>query len=108
MNLFRILCAVLIAFCLVGVGAANAASSQHAKTQAVLTQPVDINAADVQALEALKGVGDKKAQAIVDYRTKNGEFKSVDDLTSVKGISDKFLAKLKKNNPGVIVAKHAL
>jgi len=47
MNLFRILCAVLIAFCLVGVGAANAASSQHAKTQAVLTQLVDINAADV-------------------------------------------------------------
>jgi competence protein ComEA len=108
MKLFRVLCAVLIAFCMVGVGTANAASNQPAKTQAVATQSVDINSADVQTLEGLKGVGEKKAQAIVSYRTKNGEFKSVDNLTAVKGISDKFLAKLKQNNPGMIVANHTL
>jgi competence protein ComEA len=49
--------------------------------------PVDINTADAKALaNAMTGVGQKRAQTIVDYRAKNGPFKSVDDLTKVKGI----------------------
>ncbi len=52
---------------------------------------VDINSATVQELQTLKGVGEKKAQEIVDYRTKNGAFKSVDDLAKVKGIGKKIL-----------------
>ena len=47
---------------------------------------VNINTATKDELVTLKGIGDKKAQAIIDYRKKNGEFKSVDDLEKVEGI----------------------
>jgi competence protein ComEA len=47
---------------------------------------VDINTADAKALESLNGIGPAKAQAIVDYRTKNGPFRMVDDLAKVPGI----------------------
>lgn len=56
---------------------------------------VNINTADEAALTSLKGVGKTKAKAILDYRQKNGPFKSVDDLKNVKGIGDKTLAKLR-------------
>lgn len=49
--------------------------------------PVDINTADVATLSAsLQGVGEKRAQAIVEYRNANGPFKTVDELRQVKGI----------------------
>ncbi|HWH79098.1 MAG TPA: helix-hairpin-helix domain-containing protein [Candidatus Binatus sp.] len=47
---------------------------------------VNINTATKDELVTLKGIGDKKAQAIIDYRKKNGDFKSVDDLEKVEGI----------------------
>ncbi len=56
---------------------------------------VNINTASVQELDAVKGIGPSKAKAIVDYRTKNGPFKSVDDLKQVKGFGAKSVAKLR-------------
>jgi len=57
--------------------------------------PVDINTADATTLAAnLHGVGQAKAQAIVEYRQANGPFKSADQLASVKGIG---LATVEKN-----------
>ena len=47
---------------------------------------VNINTASKEELTSLKGVGDKRAQEIIDYRKKNGDFKSVDDLEKVPGI----------------------
>lgn len=47
---------------------------------------VNINSATKEELTSLKGIGEKKAQAIIDYRKKNGDFKSVDDLEKVDGI----------------------
>jgi competence protein ComEA len=47
---------------------------------------VNINTATKEELTSLKGVGEKSAQDIIDYRTKNGNFKSVDDLEKVPGI----------------------
>ena len=53
---------------------------------------VDINSADVNTLsKVLKGVGPDKATAIIDYREAHGPFKSVDELTAVKGIGKKLL-----------------
>lgn len=52
--------------------------------------PVDINSADAETLAtAMKGVGVKKAEAIVAYRDQHGPFKSVDELTLVRGIGEK-------------------
>jgi competence protein ComEA len=49
--------------------------------------PVNINSADAATLaRELKGIGLKRAQAIVDYRAKYGPFKSADELALVKGV----------------------
>lgn len=65
---------------------------------AAVAAPVNINTADAKALETgLVGVGSKTAKAIVDYRTKNGAFKSVEDLEKVKGIGPKLVEKNRSN-----------
>jgi competence protein ComEA len=48
--------------------------------------PVDLNAATLEQLDALPGVGPATAQAIVAYRSKHGPFQSVDGLADVPGI----------------------
>jgi len=55
---------------------------------------VDINKADIETLIQLPGIGHVKAKAIIDYREENGEFKSLDEITKVKGIGEKTLVKL--------------
>lgn len=53
---------------------------------------VNINAADADTIaENLKGIGEKKSIAIVNYRNENGMFKTVSDLALVKGISERTL-----------------
>lgn len=56
---------------------------------------VNINTASVDELDAVKGIGPSKAKAIVEYRSKNGQFKSVDDLKGVKGFGEKSVARLR-------------
>jgi competence protein ComEA len=72
-------------------------STKSAKAEVV--EKVNINSADEAALTAVKGFGAKKAKAVVDYRTKNGEFKSLDDLLNVKsrGLNKKWLQKMSEH-----------
>jgi competence protein ComEA len=56
---------------------------------------VNINSASVEELDAVKGITPAKAKAIVDYRSNNGPFKSLDELKGVKGFGEKSVAKLK-------------
>lgn len=52
----------------------------------VAVAAVNINTATKEELTSIKGVGEKRAQEIIDYRTKNGPFKTVDDLEKIPGI----------------------
>lgn len=56
---------------------------------------VNINTASAAELQTLSGIGPSMAQSIIDERTKNGAFASVDDLMRVSGIGEKKLAKIK-------------
>jgi competence protein ComEA len=56
---------------------------------------VNINTATKEELVTLKGIGPTRAQEIIDYRTKNGPFKTVDDLEKVKGIGPGTMKQIK-------------
>ena len=56
---------------------------------------LNLNTATKDELVALSGIGPAKAQAILDYRTQHGGFKSVDELKDVKGIGARRFEKLK-------------
>lgn len=58
---------------------------------------VNINTASKEQLKALKGIGDTRAQDIIDYRKKNGDFKSVDELEKVKGIGPGSMKQIRAN-----------
>lgn len=58
------------------------------------TELVDINTAGLEELMALPGIGEKRAQAILDYREEHGPFEYVEDLIQVPGIGEGILAGL--------------
>ncbi len=57
---------------------------------------VDINKASVNELTSLPGIGQKTAEAIVEYRKRNGDFKKVDEIKNVKGIGKAKFEKISK------------
>ena len=73
-------------------GADSAAVASGAGSSSGL---VNINTASAAELQTLSGIGPSMAQSIIDERTKNGAFASVDDLMRVSGIGEKKLAKIK-------------
>ena len=63
---------------------------------------LNLNAATLDQLETLPGIGRKVAERIVEYRTKSGGFKKIEELMNVKGIGEKSFLKMK---PLISVAK---
>jgi competence ComEA-like helix-hairpin-helix protein len=72
-----------------------------------------VNTAERADLEKLNGIGPVKAQAIIDYRAKNGPFRSLDDLDKVPGIGKATLEKVREDvtfsgpNTGLSNERHA-
>ncbi|MGN5001429.1 ComEA family DNA-binding protein [Aeromonas sp. 80P] len=77
-----------------------AATPATTVTTAKESGKVNLNTASINELTALKGIGEKKAQAIVDYREKQGKFTTVDQLADVSGIGP---ATLEANRDMIIV-----
>ncbi len=61
---------------------------------------VDINTADKETLMTLSGVGESFAQKIINYRERNGAFKTVQELTNIRGIGPALV----ENNKDVLTA----
>ena len=65
---------------------------------------VNINTADAEILsEMIAGVGEKRAQAIIEYREQYGAFQSVDELSRVKGIN---ISLIEKNRDRLSIGEH--
>ncbi len=75
-----------------GPGTAGTVGSATTSTQPAI---IDLNLATAVDLDRLPGVGPSTAKAIIDHRTRNGPFASVDDLLKVKGIGPAKLAEIR-------------
>jgi competence protein ComEA len=72
------------------------AHAQQAAPAASVSKPaINLNTATVDQLETLPGIGQKTAERIIEYRTRSGGFKRIEDLMNVKGIGEKSFLKLK-------------
>jgi len=79
---------------------ATADSAAKPTLTADLERPIDVNHASQEELQVIPGIGPVLAKRIVDYRHKNGYFRTVQDLVKVKGIGPKLLLRWE----GLIVA----
>jgi competence protein ComEA len=76
-------------------GAAGVVGGALAGSTAGAAAPVDLNTADLAELDTLPGVGPVLAQRILDWRSKNGRFSTIDELGEVSGIGEKVLENLR-------------
>ncbi|PLX80176.1 MAG: competence protein ComEA [Desulfuromonas sp.] len=72
----------------------NVVAAEKSMKVAALTAPIDINSATAEDFQQVKGIGKVTAERIVQYRDEHGPFSKVEDLTWVKGIGSKTLAKI--------------
>lgn len=63
----------------------------------VVDNKVSINDGTKEELMTLSGIGEVKAQAIIDYRNKNGKFSKIEDLMNVSGIGESTYNQIKDN-----------
>jgi len=82
---------LLVATALVLIGTSASALAQKKPPPA----PLDLNAATLEQLTQLPGVGPVTAKAILDFRTKSGPFRRIEDLLAIRGITDRRLKELR-------------
>lgn len=87
MDVIRKVSVILIFVALISFVGSFANAEHNAK--------VNINTATVEGLMSLKGIGEKKAESIVEYREEFGPFATVEGLKDVKGVGDKIFNKIK-------------
>lgn len=58
---------------------------------------INLNTASKEELTKLSGIGEAKAQDIIDYRNTNGSFKTIEEIKNISGIGDALFAKIKDN-----------
>jgi competence protein ComEA len=71
---------------------ANPPAVKPSETQVAINSKIDLNKADLAALTgSFKGVGKKRAEAIIAYREAHQGFKSIEELAEVKGLGQRFV-----------------
>lgn len=102
-NILMLFGAAIAVMCLIiavqpavaGSGKTDAGRMMEDKSDsAIQSAKVNINTANLKTLSSLKGIGPERAKSIIDYRTKNGSFTSIEDLKKVKGIGDKIYSQI--------------
>ena len=91
---------ILLMACMVSLIISSVAFSAKNEKESVSINTgdkININSASVKELSTLPGIGKKKAEAIIAYRTQNGNFPSIDDLKKVEGIGKKTLERIKSH-----------
>jgi competence protein ComEA len=88
---YALVCALFVLF----AGTSLASPSFAAETGAGVDGVVNVNTASVEELQLLPGVGERRAEQIVEMRKERGGFKSVDELTDVTGIGDSMLERMR-------------
>ena len=83
-SISKFVCLSLLCLLLLGVG-----------FPALAEQKLNLNLATVEQLVTLKGIGEKTAHSIIEYRQVHGKFNSVDEIVNVKGIGQKTLEALR-------------
>jgi len=90
---------VTVLISLPALAAAQSAPATQSPTPAAAVAPskpaINLNTATLEQLETLPGIGRKTAERILEYRTKSGSFKRIEELMNVKGIGEKSFLKLK-------------
>lgn len=71
--------------------------SSSSSKPALPASPININSASAYELTALPGIGTATAQKIIDYRSSNGGYKTIEEIKNVKGIGDATFNKIKNN-----------
>ncbi len=87
MDVIRKVCFILIFVALVSFMGGLASAEEKAK--------ININTATAEELATLEGIGEMKAESLIEYRDNQGHFAKVEDLKNVKGIGDKIFEKIK-------------
>lgn len=82
-NFIGIVVVLLVAFTLTGPSLADESSK------------IDLNEATVQELVKIKGIGQKYAERIVEYRENNGRFEKIEEIMNIKGIGRKKFESIK-------------
>jgi competence protein ComEA len=88
-----VLCVALLAA--PGVQGVSQQPGSTPEVRAASSAVININAASIEQLDKLPGIGPKTAAKIVEYRQKNGAFKKIEELMNVKGIGEKAFLRLK-------------
>ncbi len=82
----------LFSVCLI-LGTLSVQAAETSKPAGNTVTAVNINTATTEQLSQLDGIGKAKAEAIILYRKQHGQFKSLDDITQIKGIGKAILDK---------------